>query len=63
MNNNLFIRYIDFLQKNKSQKIHKEKLWNFSELKKPYVVNNAGLVRNDWDINKQDFNFNNLTFS
>ncbi|MBC8147822.1 MAG: hypothetical protein H8E98_07550, partial [Bacteroidetes bacterium] len=63
MSKALFLDYIEYLSTDKSQKTHKEKLWSFSEDKKFYIVERVGLVRNDWDINKQDFAIDNLTYS
>lgn len=63
MSQSLFQDYVKYIEQDNSKREHKEKLWSFSKDKKYRIVEHAGLVRNDWDVIKQDFKINNLTFS
>jgi hypothetical protein len=38
-------------------------LFDFSNLKKSMIVENVGIMRNEWNVLKQSFSFNNLIYT
>jgi len=65
MRKDLFLEYIDFLRSVKFPKVFNSDniLWEFIKEKRFYLAENVGIMRNEWNVNNQNFALSNMKFS